>query len=283
MRVTQSMLGHNSLKHLSNSYERLGKLHDQLNTGKKITRPSDDPIVAMRGITLRANVAEMKQFKRNFAEAHNWIDNTDAALDQATEAMHRIHELAKRVANGTTEEGGKKATAEEIKEIKEQLINIANTKVGDKYIFSGTATDQPAYGGQINTEAVEIELGKGIKIPVNVTTEKVFSDDFFAKIDQLIEDIETDGDLQQHIGQMEGLINDLVTERTSLGAKANRVELMEQRVEMQEIMAKQLMSDNEDVEYEEVITQMVMEESLLRASLSLSARVIQPTLMDFLR
>lgn len=283
MRVTQSMLGHNSLRHLSNSYERLSKLHDQLNTGKKITRPSDDPIVAMRGITLRTNVTEMKQFKRNFAEAHNWIDNTDAALDQATEAMHRIHELVKRAANGTMEEGGKQAIAEEIKEIKEQLINIANTKVADKYIFSGTATNEPAVGGQINTGSVEIELGKGIKIPVNVTTEKVFSEDFFAKIDQAVLDIEADGDIEQHIGHMEDLINDLVTERTSLGARSNRVELMEQRVEMQEIMAKQLMSDNEDAEYEEVITQMVMEESLLRASLSLSARVIQPTLMDFLR
>jgi flagellar hook-associated protein 3 FlgL len=268
---------------LSNTYNRLSKYHDQLNTGKKITRPSDDPIVAMRGITLRANVAEMKQFKRNFAEAHNWIDNTDAALDQATEAMHRIHELVRRAANGTIEEGGKKATAEEIKELKEQLINIANTKVGDKYIFSGTATNEPAVGGQINTESVMIELGKGIKIPVNVTTEKIFSEDFFAKIDQVIADIESDGDLQQHIGQLEDMINDLVTERTSLGARANRVELMEKRVEMQEILAEQMMSDNEDVEYEEVITKMIMEESLLRASLSISARVIQPTLVDFLR
>ncbi|MBM7714189.1 flagellar hook-associated protein FlgL [Siminovitchia sp. FSL H7-0308] len=283
MRVTQSMLGHNSLRHLSNSYGRLNKIYDQINTGKKITRPSDDPVVAMRGITLRAHRNEIQQFKRNFAEAHNWIDNTDAALNQAGEAMHRINVLVNRAANETMEEDGKQAIADEIKQIKEQLINIANTKVGDRYIFSGTATNEPTVGGNINTEAVEIELGKGIKIPVNVTTEKVFSNDFFAKIDQVVEDIENGGDVQQHIGPMERLMNDLVTERTSLGARANRVDLMEERVGMQEIMARQLQSDNEDAEYEQLITEMVKEESLLRASLGVSARVIQPTLIDFLR
>ena len=77
MRVTQSMLSNNMLTNLSSSYDRLGKLQDQMNTQKKITRPSDDPVVAMKGMTYRTNLMEVEQYKRNFNEAYNWVENTD--------------------------------------------------------------------------------------------------------------------------------------------------------------------------------------------------------------
>lgn len=292
MRVTQSMLANNSLRHLSNTYNRMGAMFEQLNSGTKITRPSDDPVVAMKGITYRTNVAQVEQFKRNFSEAHNWIDNSDAALDQATKAMHRIYDLTVRASNGTFDQSQLDAIAKEVEEIKEQLIDIANTKVGDKYIFNGTATDQPRVGGTPNDDKVKIELSKGIVLQVNVVNEKLFSSDdeesFFGKIDELINAIKGDPNtvsptISDHISNIQGLLDTVVSERALLGARSNRLELLEQRVDHQEEISKKMMSDNEDVEYEQVITQLVMEESLLRANLSVSSRIVQPTLIDFLR
>ena len=86
MRVTQSMLTNNMLSSLSNSYEKMGKLQDQISSQKKINRPSDDPVVAMKGISYRRNVQEVEQYKRNYSEAYNWIDNSDASLDQTGQA-----------------------------------------------------------------------------------------------------------------------------------------------------------------------------------------------------
>lgn len=284
MRVTQSMLANNSLRHLSNTYNRMGAMFEQLNTGTKITRPSDDPVVAMKGITYRTNVAQVEQFKRNFNEAHNWIDNSDAALDQATKAVHRIYDLAVRGSNGTFEGGQLEAIAKEIEEIKEQLKDIANTKVGDKYIFSGTATDQPRVGGTTNDDPVKIELSKGIVLQVNVVNKELFSNEFFQKIDDLLTELrDENGDVAGNISNIQGLLDTVVSERALLGARSNRLELLEQRVDHQEEISKKMMSDNEDVEYEQVITQLVMEESLLRANLSVSSRIVQPTLIDFLR
>ena len=289
MRITQSMLANNSLRHLSNTYGRMGKLQDQLNTGKKINRPSDDPVSAMKGLTYRTNVAQVEQFKRNFTEAHNWIDNSDAALDKATLAMQRIRELTVNASNGTLDESQRKMISEEIKQIKEHLGEIANTQVGDKYLFNGTDTDKKpvdfaAGTYPSNSDAVEIELSKGITIQVNVAPKDIFSKDFFDSIDNLITDIEApDGDVGQHLAHMDTQINHILTERATLGARDNRIELMEQRVDQQEAISKKMMSDNEDIEYEKVISEFIIEESLLRASLSVGSRIVQPTLVDFLR
>ena len=78
MRITQSMLANNTLKQIARSYANLDKYQTQLSTGKKITRPSDDPVVAMKGIAYRSNLAEVEQFKRNFSEAYNWVENSDS-------------------------------------------------------------------------------------------------------------------------------------------------------------------------------------------------------------
>jgi len=78
MRVTQSMLAQNSLRHLSKSYELLGKYQDQMLTRKKITRPSQDPVVAMKGLYYRTNLKEVEQYKRNLSEAYLWIENSEA-------------------------------------------------------------------------------------------------------------------------------------------------------------------------------------------------------------
>ncbi|PMY01329.1 flagellar hook-associated protein FlgL, partial [Pseudomonas sp. MPR-R5A] len=93
MRVTQSMLSHNSLRHIQNSYQKMGKLEEQLLTGKKVNRPSDDPVAAMKGINYRSQVVQVEQYQRNLGEVYNWMDNTEAALDEVNKVMQRIRDL----------------------------------------------------------------------------------------------------------------------------------------------------------------------------------------------
>jgi len=140
MRVTQSMLTNNMLKNLSRSYSNLDKYSDQLSTGKKVNRPSDDPVVAMKGMNYRSQLTEVEQFQRNLGEVYNWMDNSDSALDKATQALQRLRELAVQASNGTYEENQRESIAKEVDQLKEHLIDIANTKVNNKYIFNGTDT-----------------------------------------------------------------------------------------------------------------------------------------------
>lgn len=294
MRVTQSMLSSNMLSNLGRSFSRLSTLQDQISSQKKITRPSDDPVVAMKGITYRRNLQEVEQYKRNFSEAYNWMDNSDASLDKAGQAIQRIRELVVQASSDTYDESQRVSISQEIGQLKEHLIEIANTKVGDKYIFNGTDTlSKPvdASGASLqtsgNSSPVQIELSKGVYIPVNVNPGKVFGEDLFKDIDGLISSLENansnGASLNPYLDKIDSHLNNAVNARSDLGARFNRVELMEARIDQQEVISKKVMSDNEDIDFEKVVTELLAQESAHRAALSVGSRIIQPTLMDFLR
>ncbi|WP_100400258.1 flagellar hook-associated protein FlgL [Bacillus sp. FJAT-44742] len=386
MRVTQSMLAHNSLGHIHKGYNNLGNIMDQLSTGKKITRASQDPVVAMNGMRYRTQVTEVEQFKRNLSEVYNWMESADSALDTSTQAMHRIRELAIQASNDTYESGQRANMASEIEQLLEHLASIANTKTNNKYIFNGTNTTNPpidmdlmnlepgvlsapgvnqdlyeiSYNGEIyrydpeageplhyaninedaddyivlenesfayhfqapvtneqgvvqpgeteeqtqnlraedfivsqrnavstNTQNVDIELMKGINIPVNSTPQKVFSNALFGDIKHLtrvLEDPSAKGsDISSLIGSLDKHIDNMVNERAELGARINRVEMMDTRLNEQEVIAKRILSDNEDADLEKVIIDLQMQENVHRAAMAAGARIMQPTLMDFLR
>lgn len=293
MRVTQSMLSQNSLRHLNQSFEKMGNLQDQLSTGKKITRASQDPVVAMSGIRYRTEAGQVEQFQRNSGEVYNWMDSTDSALGKTTDAMQRIRELTTQAANDTYEEGQRENIAEEVAELKDHIADMANTKMNGKYIFNGTDTTNAPIDDKTNIDAsdnegeVAIELLDGVNIPVNSNPTETFSQDLFDDLEGLEEDLRdpdtTGEELSAEIETIDGHIDSIVNERAEVGARLNRVEMIESRLNQQEVTAERIMSDNEDADMEKVITELMSQENVHQAALSSGARIIQPTLMDFLR
>ena len=294
MRITQSMMSNSMLRNLSNSYSDLNKYSEQLSSGKKITKPSDDPVVATKGMGYRTEVRDVAQYKRNLSEAQSWIDNSDSALSNATSALQRLRELAVQASNGTYEEGQRGNIAEEVDQLKEQLATIANTQVNEKYIFNGSATntapvtvnEDGSTTVNFNSNEVNLTLSKGVDVKINADGNAIFGEKLFSDLDNFSAALRSDGsdeDLDQYIGLIDENINNLVNERADIGARMNRMDLVESRLGDQELSATKLMSNNEDAEMEEVIMNMVSQEAVHRAAMSAGARIIQPTLMDFLR
>lgn len=310
MRVTQSMLSSNMLRNLSASYNKMGKLQDQITTGKKVNRPSDDPVVAMKAMGYRMQVDKIAQFQRNMGEVHNQLDSSDDALDKVGSALHRANELMVNAPNGTLTQKDREAILSEVKQLREQIQDLANTKSGDKYIFSGTKTGTALYDPVKHQTAdgypapptppavltpyennVEIEVFDGVLMNVNTNAVEMFKN-----IDKMLGEIETaitdaggptppnpPVDLDTFITGIQTQMDDVLTKRADIGARQNRAEMMGNRLESQEVSATKQMSENEDVEYEKAITDMLTEEAVHRAALSVGARIIQPSLVDFLR
>lgn len=303
MRVTQSMLSNNMLRNLSNSYSKMGKLQEQISTGKKVNRPSDDPVSVMKGMGYRMQVDKVHQFQRNIGEAHNWLDNTDAALDQVGSALHRANELVVSGASGTMTKDDREKLQGELEQLREQVRDLANTKIGNKYIFSGTKTSDPLFGddgnGKIEFKGendeyidqtgfgskIKIEVFDGVSLDVNT------AGDFFKKIDDMFGEVlgtlnGTAADQESFntaISSVKDQLDAVLTVRADVGARQNRVEMMTERLASLELTSIKQMSDNEDVDFEKAITEMITEESIHRAALSVGARIIQPSLVDFLR
>ncbi|MGP4064552.1 flagellar hook-associated protein FlgL [Oceanobacillus sp. M65] len=290
MRITQGMLSNNMLRNLTSSYSKLDTLMDQVSTGKKINRPSDDPVIAMKGMGYRTELKQIEQYKRNTSEVHNWMDNTDSALDKATQTMQKLRELAVQASNDTYDASERENIMKEVKQLKEHMMDIANTSVNGKYIFNGTDTETPPVneGGEFDpssTSPVLIDVAGGTKLQANVNPEDVFGNDLFANIDSFIEDLENNDQeaIEGNISSLQGGIDNIINARADLGARMNRLELVENRLSEQEIVATQTMAENEDVDYEKAITELITQESLHRAALSAGSKIIQPSLIDFLR
>ncbi|KEZ48753.1 flagellar hook-associated protein FlgL [Metabacillus indicus] len=293
MRVTQSMIAANSLRNLSKSYEKMGTYQDQLATGKKINRPSDDPVVAMKGMHYRTNLTEVEQYQRNISEAYQWMENSEAGIEQGTQVLQRVRELVVQASNGTNSPEDLKAIGAEIKQLKEDLVGSANTKVAGNYIFNGTETkkapvtlnDDGTVTVLVDKSPFEVEVSKGVSLKANINSDNVFSEDLFAVVGS-IEKAMSSGDasgLDGLLSDLDGKMDAMTAERAELGARYNRLELIEDRVMKQEVVSTRILSENEDADLEKVIMSLTAQESLHRAALSVGARIIQPTLMDFLR
>lgn len=305
MRVTQSMLSNNMLLNLNNSYGKMSKLQDQITSGSKITRPSDDPVIAVKGMGYRRDLGQVEQYTRNMNEVNNWIDTTDESLNQVGEQMKRVRELVIQAANDTNTPDERAKIKAEIDQIRQQIQDIGNTKIADRYIFSGTRTNQPLFENgaidptKVNSEDVVIEVYDGIQMNVNTPGAELFQnvDNMMAKISDLLDPNRPGGPASgEEIGESLGGVttssksdditnihNKILEAQADVGARQNRVELMENRLSIREVSVTKQMSDNEDVDYAKAITEMITQNSIHQAALSVGAQIIQQTLVDFIR
>lgn len=321
MRVTQSMLSNTMLRNLNSSYTRMATLQQQISTGSKLLRPSDDPVGVTKAMSYRTQLTQNAQYDENLDTATKWLDTTDTTLGSVTSAMTRVQELVTQAANDTNQTVDREKMLVEIKQIQQQIHDLANTKVGDTYLFSGTRTNEPlyktddatgeiAFNGEAGTdieapengfgESVNIEIYNDIQLEINTTgAMKMFGkiDEVFKKIEEALvgqNDITSSDEISAILGgtnsqedkeytTIQGAINLMLMERATVGAKQNRVDMMADRLALQkEVLTKQ-QSNVEDVEYEQAITNLITQESIHNASLSVGGRIIQQTLVDFIR
>lgn len=257
----------------------------------------------MKGINYRTELNNVEQFSRNIGEAYNWLDTTDDTFDKVGSALQRASELMVQASSDTTTPDDREKIDAELNQLREHIRSLANTKIGDSYIFSGTKTNTAPFNVTTNkyeapkdenkptdskdplNKPIEIEVFDGINIQINTTPIQLFRDidDMFDKISKDIKNEVSGSELSSHITAIDNIMGKILTTRADIGARQNRVELMDARLQSQEVIATSRMSENEDIDYEKAITEMITQESIHRAALSVGGRIIQPTLVDFLR
>lgn len=400
VRVTQSMLSTNMLRNLNSSYSKMSKYQDMLTSGRKFVRPSDDPVAAVKGMNYRVQLDKVNQFQRNLNEAEGWLETTDSSLDQISGTVNRIKELIVQASNDTNTPEERSKIKVEIDQIREQIKDIANTQLGDKFIFSGTHTQKELYTkvqvvdvegyyysldatdpnkaifetgtpgdikaiidtindpkyfkevrvlntpesgvgtpptgfADIKSEVfaitdptdptkkikidsidlqvkgpvgavptiseagkkgkVELEVFDGIQLTVNTE----FGPELFAQLDEVLTKVSniladpnaTSEDIGKKLTGLSTGVNATIAAaqarvldaRADVGARMNRVDLMKNRLDVQEVNVLKQKSLNEDTDYVKTITDMTTQESIHQAALSVGAKIIQQTLVDFMR
>lgn len=292
MRVTQSMISQHTLRNMSSSYEKLMNLQEQATSGKKLNRPSDDPISAVKSLNYRTNLNENNQYKENFTEAYKWLDNSDGSLEEANKVMQRIRELTVSASNGTKLEDEREAIRLEVSGLKEHLVSIANKNIEGKFLFNGINTGQAPVDNKSGTivvgaseKPISIELSKGFSIDVSTDGTDVFSQAFFdnlTKLEQSLAEGSSGEEIGDQLSAMDENINAIISARTLIGARTNRLEIMEARLNEQGELIEKKLSDVEDIDFEKAIMDLQMQETVQRAALAVGAKIMQPSLVDFL-
>ena len=185
----------------------------------------------------------------------------------------------------------------EVKELKDQIFQEANSTSINRYMFGGYTTDKPPFikdedTGKIEANTaetvdgvIEYNLGHSERIPINLIGSEVF-EDIFVSVEKLEEALETNDSAVISSQVLEDIKNSMSTVlkyRAQIGARSNRLEATVLRLDANEVDYLELLSNTEDIDLARMITELKMEESVYRASLSVGARIIQPSLVDFLR
>ena len=313
---------------LNGTLQRLEKLQYETAIGKKFRVPSDDPIAASKSLKFNTDISKVEQYIRNGKDAQSWMKETESALKEIREILHRANELAGKAANGTNTEDLDKIK-DEISELKEHLIQVANSTYAGRSLFTGYKTDKKLLNPE-GTYAVDLEkdadgkeeifeynVGVAETVKINILGNKVFGSAtytspadpgdpvtdinggpgygeeitggetpyliaIFTQLEDALDAKDTEK-IQNAIGNIQGSMDQVLSVTAEIGAKMNRLELTQSKLEDQKISLKELLSFNEDVSLPEAYMKLAIEENVYRASLSVGGRIIQPSLMDFLR
>jgi flagellar hook-associated protein 3 FlgL len=296
MRITNKVLSNNMLRNMFQTMGGMDKYQNMATTGRKINRPSDNPSGNITTLRMRTKLAQNEQFKDNATTAKSWLEKSEDSLISMGEIMQRVRELAVKGANGTNDEGALKATAEEVDQLLDEMKVLANSQNSDRYIFGGTNTDREIYDGTTwdgNSQVMQVEIGEGITIDLNLDGKKIFGIDdtvgyensVFATLKNFSDNLKNgdfDG-ISSDIGIIDGHINTILSARSEIGAKSNRIDMTMSRLDAAELSYTKVLSDTEDADMAEVIIRLKEQENVYNATLAAGARIIQPTLVDFLR
>lgn len=296
VRVTQQAMTSQSVFGLQSALFRVQESQNQLSSGKRVTKPSDDPAAATDALRYRSEIRRTDQFQRNVSDAQGWLNTADNTLTSSLDAIRRIRELVLQGVNATADASSRTAITQELTNLKQQLIAAGNTTYGDKPIFAGTEADDDAFDAsgvyQGNTDAIYRTIGPGgEKIQVNLDGQAVFGSgttQLFTVIQDLIDKLNSGSDADLNAASTTSLANlDAATSKiqialSTLGARSKRVEDMATHLLDIANTSKSQLSQAEDVDIPKTITDLQMNQMAYQAALSATSRVIQPSLVDFL-
>ena len=147
MRVTNSMMSNNITRHLMRQSEALYRVQEQISTQKKINRPSDDPVGMRKILDYRGKIATVDQYLDNIERATTRLESTEITLDVVDDLIGVVREIAQQQGKGTTQ--SRLFAADQVRDLADQVADLANTKNGKNYMFSGHKTDRPAFGNVV--------------------------------------------------------------------------------------------------------------------------------------
>ena len=230
------------------------------------------------------------QLATNITDAEGWLGTSDSTLGQMVTQLQQVNTLVLQAVNGSNDQVSRDAIANQIDQIRQSLLGLANTQYGNRPLFGGTASGQVAYdasGNYVGTSApVQRTIAPGLQVQVNVNGTQVFGapgSDVFTTLAQLSDAIHNNQDLTTLSATLQTQTQTVQTAQATVGATYSRVDATKTQNTTNASTMTQNLSNVEDADMAEVLMNLQAQETTYQAALAAAAKAIQPSLAAFLQ
>lgn len=292
-RITQRTLNSAVLGNLQGNLARMQKLQEQMSSGRAIRRPSDSPADTVSALRYRSEIRRSEQIQRNATDGLGWLSTADTSLTQMYGVIRRVRELALKGVNAATSPTDREALAAEVDTLRDHAITLANTTYLDRPVFAGAASTAlafdpvtAAYRGDGN--AVNRTIAPGASVQVNLDGRVVFGPDggnLFDNMAQIANDLRTNvaNLTPTAVAALDDAAVRLQNALATVGARYSQVETMRNRMDANVVEQTNSLAEVESIDLPKTIVDLQLQEVAYKAALAAGARVLQPSLVDFLR
>lgn len=291
-RVTNQTMLQSAHRNLQGSMSALAELQDKATSLNKISRPSDDPIGAAESMRVRAEQRMVDQYGRNIIDGLGWLTTVDSALSASADLLRQARDLTVQGANdGALSPTAKEAIAVKLVSLRDELLTRANTTYLGRTVFDGNSDTGRAFADAAYTftgtgSSVERRVGTESTVRVDADGAAVFGngpDSVFALIDTIVADLRSGVNVGSHLTEIDERMNVILGQHGAVGARHAQLLRAEETIMEQVGALEAQRSEIEDADLGKLILELKLQEVTYQSALAVTARVLQPTLMDFLR
>lgn len=298
MRVTTKMIYNQAVGNINSQYEQLFSLNEKVTSGKRINRPSDDPVDVSKVLDYRTLLGSIEQYKKNVDRGTSWLRNTESSLSNVEDVLNSAKLLAEQMATGTYTPEQRTMMSGQAEQLFDQLVQIGNTRVADQYIFAGFKTDtkpftaDESYNIEYHGDGNQIRIGtqQNIQVTINTTGQRAFVGD--TNVFDVVRDLrtalrETDnenakGTVGSILPKIDDALKQISEARASVGTSLNAMETAAATLEDFRLNTTELLSNTEDTDMVDAITQLQARQIVYEASLKSTSLITQLSLVNFM-
>lgn len=311
MRVTNNMMMRGYLSNLNTNMSNLAEYQRQISSGKVINNLSDDPIGLISIMTSKMKLEKNNEYTATVDTGLTWLNQTDSSAYELNQLIQSAYETVMEVSNDSYNENDKEAAAQYIMQLRDQVLTIGNSQSSDKYIFGGynvntapftlDAAGNILYNGLDLTndtdpaliaksaESINYEIGPGITMDISVTGAQLLGmgdGNIYTVLDDLYNDMTSNAPgsvLGGYIGKLQDCQDHVLSVEAKVGGTMNRLELLQNRYESENITYTELKSKVEDVDYAEAFMHYSMAQAIYDGALQVSTRILQSSILDYMK
>jgi len=300
MRVTNQMMSNNFIINLNAHLEKMNRLQEEISSGKRVNKPSDDPLSASRIVEIEHQLKMNGQYKKNIQSGITRLNDTESNLNTLQNIVSRAKDLSIQGSNATFSRDDMDKLAIEVNQILEQAVSISNKKSIDGYLFAGTYGKEPFKitrngDGQITSVLPAGDVSGKIyrqasadeKVQVNIENEKIFTGDQNVFDDLInLRDALQEGDkdrVSDAIGELNTRLDVIIGKVSEVGAKINALDNRNNMIDTENLSLNQFLADLQDADIAQAIVNYQQEQLAYQAALQAGGQMLQQAALNFLK